>query len=35
MGVRKNEASPSGILAMKAKCEVAMMMALRKEILGE
>ena len=35
MGVRKNEASPSGILAMKAKCEVAMMMALRKEVLGE
>lgn len=35
MGVRKNEASPSGILAMKAKCEVEMMMALRKEVFGE
>ena len=35
MGVRKNEANPSGIREMKEKCEVTMMLALRKEVLGK
>jgi hypothetical protein len=35
MGVRKNEANPSGIREMKEKCEAAMMLALRKEVLGK
>ena len=35
MGVRKNEANPSCIREMKEKCEVEMMLALRKEVLGK
>lgn len=35
MGVRKNEPNPSGIRDMKEKWEFEMMMALRKEVLGE
>lgn len=35
MGMRKNEANPSGIREMKEKLEAKMMLALRKEVLGE
>jgi hypothetical protein len=33
MGVRKNEANPSSIVAMKERLEMEMMIALRKKIL--